>query len=103
MASPASLPATLDLSAATARQWDVAVVGAGPAGALAARQVALAGAAVVLIDKASFPRGKVCGCCVNGAALGVLESVGLGDLPRRLGARPLTRVRRAVWRCRARR
>ncbi len=41
--------------------WDVAVVGAGPAGASAAREAALAGARVVLLDRATFPRYKTCG------------------------------------------
>ncbi|HEU5353344.1 MAG TPA: geranylgeranyl reductase family protein [Actinocrinis sp.] len=39
----------------------MAVVGAGPAGASAAREAALAGARVVLLDRATFPRYKTCG------------------------------------------
>ena len=72
---------------------DVAVIGAGPAGAVAARELARRGQRVVLFDKATFPRRKVCGCCLNGNALAALAAVGLGDLPRRLGAVPLDRVR----------
>jgi geranylgeranyl reductase family protein len=41
--------------------WDVAVVGAGPAGASAAHAAALAGARVVLLERATFPRYKTCG------------------------------------------
>ena len=81
--------ATLSTAQAQAPLWDVVVVGAGPAGALAARQTAKAGLTVLLVDKAAFPRAKVCGCCLNGAALTALDDVGLGDLPQRLGARPL--------------
>jgi flavin-dependent dehydrogenase len=92
------LAATIPLHAAAERVWDVAVVGAGPAGSLAARQAALLGAQVLLIDRAAFPRWKVCGCCLNAAAVDVLESVGLGDLPRRLGARPLRTIRLAAGR-----
>jgi len=73
--------------------WDVIVVGAGPAGALAARQLAAAGARVLLVDKASFPRAKACGCCLNGAALRTLVDCGLGDLVSRCGARRLHAVR----------
>ncbi len=40
---------------------DVAVIGAGPAGAAAAVGLAERGARVVLLDRASFPRDKVCG------------------------------------------
>jgi geranylgeranyl reductase family protein len=41
--------------------WDVAVVGAGPAGGIAACVAAEAGARVVLLDRASIPRYKTCG------------------------------------------
>jgi len=71
--------------------WDVVVVGAGPAGSLAARELARSGARVLLVDKAAFPRYKVCGCCLNGAALAALDASGLGSLPARLGAVPLSR------------
>ena len=40
---------------------DVAVVGAGPAGSSAAYRLAKAGARVMLLDKAEFPRDKPCG------------------------------------------
>ena len=97
------LPAGPDRWAdALARPWDVAVVGAGPAGALAARQVALAGLSVVLIDKAPFPRDKVCGCCLNAAAQSMLAAVGLVGLPERLGAVPVVALGLAAGRARAR-
>jgi len=41
--------------------YDVAVVGAGPAGSTAAFRLASAGARVLLVDKAKFPRDKPCG------------------------------------------
>ena len=41
--------------------FDVAVVGAGPAGSTAAYRLAAAGARVLLVDKAVFPRDKPCG------------------------------------------
>lgn len=41
--------------------YDVLIVGAGPAGSYAARLLAQQGLAVALIDKAQFPRDKVCG------------------------------------------
>ncbi len=74
------------------RVWDVVVVGAGPAGAVAARGAARRGKSVLLVDKAMFPRAKVCGCCLNGSALGTLRAIGLGDLVRREGAVPLSAV-----------
>jgi len=41
--------------------FDVAVVGAGPAGATAARRLAMAGVSVVLLEKERLPRYKTCG------------------------------------------
>jgi geranylgeranyl reductase family protein len=42
-------------------RYDVAVVGAGPAGSVTAYRLACAGARVLLLDKARFPRDKPCG------------------------------------------
>jgi len=58
---------------------DVVVIGAGPAGATAALGLARAGASVVLIDSARFPRTKVCGCCLNARAVELVNSLGLRD------------------------
>ena len=40
---------------------DLAIVGGGPAGSAAAVTAARAGASVLVVDKASFPRDKCCG------------------------------------------
>ena len=69
--------------------WDVLVIGAGPAGSLAAREIANGGARVLLVERRAFPRWKVCGACLNGRGLAVLHDVGLGDLTTKLGAVPL--------------
>jgi geranylgeranyl reductase family protein len=42
-------------------RFDVAVIGAGPAGSMTAYRLSRAGARVLLIDKARFPRDKPCG------------------------------------------
>ena len=54
------------------RAYDVAVVGAGPAGATAARVLARAGKRVALIEKETLPRYKTCGGGVVGRAFGML-------------------------------
>jgi geranylgeranyl reductase family protein len=43
------------------RRYDAIVVGAGPAGSTAAYHLARAGARVLLLDRARFPRDKPCG------------------------------------------
>ena len=48
--------------------FDVAIVGAGPAGSVAAHRLATAGVRVLLVDKATFPRDKPCGGGVTGRA-----------------------------------
>ncbi|VTT97151.1 nad binding site : FAD dependent oxidoreductase OS=Isosphaera pallida (strain ATCC 43644 / DSM 9630 / IS1B) GN=Isop_3154 PE=4 SV=1: FAD_binding_3 [Gemmataceae bacterium] len=70
---------------------DTLVIGAGPAGSVTARELARRGRRVLLVDKATFPRPKVCGCCLNGAAVRTLERIGLGHVL--AGAIPLDRVR----------
>jgi geranylgeranyl reductase family protein len=63
------------------RSCDVAVVGAGPAGAATALYAARAGLDVVLLDRQVFPRDKICGDAVARKSvshlreLGVLEQV----------------------------
>lgn len=74
------------------QQVDALVIGAGPAGALAARGLTLRGRSVLLVDKQRFPRPKVCGCCLNRAAVASLESVGLVGLLEVLGGRPLSQL-----------
>lgn len=49
--------------------FDVIVVGAGPAGATAAKLLGEAGASVLLIDKSAFPRDKPCGGGISARAL----------------------------------
>ena len=51
------------------RIFDVIVVGAGPAGATAAKVLGEAGASVLLIDKSTFPRDKPCGGGISTRAL----------------------------------
>ncbi len=80
---------TIDFDKAATEPWDVVVVGAGPAGAMASRELSRLGASVLLVDKSSFPRFKVCGSCLSPRCLQSLQNVGLGDLPARLGARTL--------------
>lgn len=58
------------------RQSDVIVVGAGPAGSSAAYHLAAAGADVLLLEKATFPRDKICGDGLTPRA--VKQLIGMG-------------------------
>ncbi len=58
-------------------RFDAAVIGSGPAGATAARLLAQAGWSVALIERAGFPRRKVCGEFISAATMPVLEACGV--------------------------
>jgi geranylgeranyl reductase family protein len=76
---------------ADARQADVIVVGAGPAGASAAYHLAEAGVDVLLLEKSAFPRDKICGDGLTPRAVRQLVAMGIDlDAPgwqRNLGLR----------------
>lgn len=59
--------------------WDVVVVGGGPAGAACAAAVRQAAptARVLVLDRADFPRDKVCGDGIAPEAFDVLEDLGI--------------------------
>lgn len=57
---------------------DVLIVGAGPAGAVAATVLARAGARVRVLDRAAFPRDKLCGDTLNPGCLALLRTLQLG-------------------------
>lgn len=60
-------------------EWDVIVVGAGPAGSAAAQLLAARGHAVLLLDRERFPRAKPCGDCLSAAVSPLLDRLGLLD------------------------
>ena len=65
------------------------VVGAGPAGSIAALVLARAGVEVELFDRATFPRSKLCGDTVNPGTLAMLDALGVGAAVR-VASRPVT-------------
>ena len=52
---------------------DICIVGGGPGGTAAALQLARRGVKAVLLDKAVFPRDKVCGDALSGKVMRTLE------------------------------
>ncbi len=61
--------------------YDIAVIGAGPAGAATAIQAARSGARVIVFEKGSYGRDKVCGDGLTPRAVGALNElkIDLGD------------------------
>lgn len=55
--------------------YDVAIIGAGPAGTACALALRHSGLRVALLDKAQFPRDKICGDAVPGHALKALRQL----------------------------
>ncbi|MHC4260911.1 MAG: NAD(P)/FAD-dependent oxidoreductase [Planctomycetota bacterium] len=72
---------------------DAVVVGAGPAGASAALRLARAGLDTLLVERAEWPRDKVCGCCLHPSGVDELEALDASVGPDALGARRLARAR----------
>ena len=65
--------------------WDVIVVGAGPAGAIAAAHLAASQYRVLLLERKQFPREKVCGDGLLPDALRCLDTIGAGEKVRAAG------------------
>lgn len=57
--------------------FDIIIVGAGPAGSAAATLLAGRGHRTLLLDKAAFPRDKICGEALSPAAAPILERLGV--------------------------
>ena len=56
-------------------QTDVCIIGAGPGGVAAALRLAQLGIPSVLIDKAKFPRDKICGDGMTGRTVAILNRI----------------------------
>jgi menaquinone-9 beta-reductase len=70
-------------------RYDVVIVGGGPAGAIAAAVSAESGLRTLVIERAFFPRDKVCGDCLNPACWEVFERLGIAD---RIAGLPSSRL-----------
>jgi menaquinone-9 beta-reductase len=63
------------------RRFDALVIGAGPAGSVAALVLARGGARVALVDKARFPRDKACGDLVGPRGVQLLNDLAIETRP----------------------
>jgi len=66
------------VSETAAREVDVAIVGAGPAGAAAAIAFSRRGMSVVMLERSLFPRDKICGDFLTPGAVARLRELGEG-------------------------
>lgn len=64
---------------------DICILGAGPGGATAALHLANKGIPSLLLDKATFPRDKICGDALSGKVVNELRRIA-PELPEALGA-----------------
>ncbi|MBI4525274.1 MAG: NAD(P)/FAD-dependent oxidoreductase [Deltaproteobacteria bacterium] len=79
-------------------KFDVAVVGAGPAGSSAAIALARKGYSVALLDKAFFPREKLCGDFLNPINNPVLGQLGVAKEIRQVPSAEVTAFRVTEYR-----
>lgn len=55
----------------------ILVIGAGVAGSVCGIELARRGIQVEIVEKATFPRAKTCGCCLGGAGIAALKHLNL--------------------------
>ena len=56
-------------------EWDVVIVGGGPAGSALGRLLARAGVSAVIVDKARFPRDKPCGGMLSPKSVPLVDKI----------------------------
>ena len=72
--------------------YDVIIIGGGPAGATAAALIASEGRRVLVLEKARFPRAKLCGEFISPECMSIFEKLGVRAAIEKAGARPIRRM-----------
>lgn len=74
------------------KDYDVLIVGGGPAGAAAALYAERHNLRALLVDKSRFPRDKICGDAVSGKSVAMLSDLGLLEEARTLPSAPVGHI-----------
>jgi len=72
--------------------FDVIIVGAGPAGTTAALYAHRLGLNCILLDKAVFPRDKICGDALSGKSVRIMRELNLLDEVAKLDGSEINRI-----------
>ena len=72
--------------------YDVIIVGGGPAGATAALYANRLGLKAIVLDKAKFPRDKICGDALSGKTVRILRELDLIDGLEKLDGSDINRI-----------
>ncbi|MBT7118642.1 MAG: FAD-binding protein, partial [Candidatus Marinimicrobia bacterium] len=72
--------------------FDVIIVGAGPAGTTAALYAHRLGLNCILLDKAVFPRDKICGDALSGKSVRIMRELNLLDEVEKLEGSEINRI-----------
>ena len=72
--------------------FDVIIVGAGPAGTTAALYAHRLGLNCILLEKAVFPRDKICGDALSGKSVRIMRELNLLDEVEKLGGSEINRI-----------
>ena len=72
--------------------FDVIIVGAGPAGTTAALYAHRLGLNCILLDKAVFPRDKICGDALSGKSVRIMRELGILDELNNLDGSEINRI-----------
>ena len=78
-------------------RYDVAIVGGGPAGSSCARALTRGGAKVVVLDRAAFPRDKVCAGWITPPVLRALDIDPAAYASAGLTIEPIRGFRTGTW------
>lgn len=73
--------------------YDIIIIGAGPAGSAAAIYFGKAGKKVLLLDKATFPRDKVCGDAIVSRSMSILKELNLYNDIDKLASNTIKRLK----------